>query len=189
VNRRDTPVDAQDPERHKVSCPRCGKAFNGQSVGAHVWKCPVTMEELFWNRVNKNAPNGCWEWTASRKEKGYGQFFHKGKMHRAHRLAWKLSGLELPERPLELAHTCDNRVCVNPAHLFVATHLENMQDCRRKRRNHRIKFSDEQVREIRIELAADSTQGALSRMARRHGAHLSTIWAIKAGRTYKHVRV
>ena len=118
-----------------TSCPRCHKVFPGRfNIGAHVRSCDVSVADLFWAKVNKDAPNGCWEWTASRKEKGYGQFYSKGKMHRAHRLAWTLSGRELPAKPLELAHRCDNRICVNPDHLFPASHAENMADCHAKGR-------------------------------------------------------
>src|ERR1044071_6954685 len=75
--------------RVPVKCPRCSEEF-AQKFGHHARKCGLTMAELFWVKVNKDAPRGCWEWTASRKERGYGQFMHEGKMHRAHRLAWIL---------------------------------------------------------------------------------------------------
>ena len=122
-------------------CPKCLRTFPGKSLGHHAIKCNLTMADLFWNMVDKEASGGCWQWTASKKEKGYGQFFYRGKMHRAHRLAWVLSGQELPKRPLELAHTCDNRACVNPDHLFVATHEQNMQDCKAKGRNKGNKYT------------------------------------------------
>lgn len=124
-------------------CRQCGQEFSRlPSMGArrHCSKaCAVQslrkeLPDAFWSKVDKDGAGGCWNWTASRKEKGYGQFFWRGKMHRAHRLAWHLSGHELPGTGLELAHSCDNRVCVNPAHLSVATHRQNLDDMRAKGR-------------------------------------------------------
>lgn len=177
-----------------TSCPRCGKQFRGQTIGAHAWKCPVTMEELFWAKVNKHAPGGCWEWTASRKEKGYGQFIWRGKMHRAHRLAWALSGRELPERPLELAHSCDNRLCVNPDHLSVATHSQNMADCKAKRRhahgerNLHAKLTAAQVAEIKRSFWRKSkNEHNAHQLAARYGVQAGAIFAIANGRTWRYV--
>ena len=104
------------PEQKNCSAPCAHKAIRKD------------MEPSFWSKVDKEGPGGCWIWTASRKERGYGQFLWRGKMHRAHRLAWVLSGQELPAKGLELAHTCDVRHCVNPAHLYVATHQQNVAD-------------------------------------------------------------
>lgn len=111
------------------------------------------MIASFWEKVDKAGANGCWNWTASQKEKGYGQFIWNGKMNRAHRLAWKLLRGDPGDK--EVAHRCDNRLCVNPEHLFLATHLENMQDCKAKGRhahgesNTRSKLTAEQVSELR----------------------------------------
>lgn len=152
------------------------------------------QENAFWSKVDKNGPNGCWLWTASCKERGYGQYMLKGKMYRAHRLAWLLSGHKLPDRPLELAHTCDTRICVNPAHLFVATHDENMADCKAKRRhthgerNIHAKLTDAQVIEIRQRFKFYTKRRTnASELAPDYGVRRDVIYMAGTRRTWKHI--
>ena len=189
---RSTPESLEAPhKKRRASCPKCGKQFRGHSIGTHAQKCNLTLAEMFWVKVDKAGAGGCWLWTASQKEKGYGQFLHKGKMHRAHRLAWSLSGHELPARPLELAHTCDNRLCVNPAHLFVATHQQNMTDCMVKRRhtfgakNCTAKLNDALVLQLRAE--GLRTTEAITKRAAELGIGVSTLTHALSGRTWKHL--
>ena len=83
-----------------------------------------TVEERFWGKVNKNAPNGCWEWTAGLFGNGYGHFWTSVRWVGAHRWAYEALVGPIPEG-LELDHLCSNRKCVNPAHLEPVTHKEN----------------------------------------------------------------
>lgn len=75
----------------------------------------------------------CWLWEGSRTSNGYGQFRFLDCNWQAHRVAWTLLVGPIPEG-MELCHTCDVRACVNPAHIFVGTHQDNMDDMGRKGR-------------------------------------------------------
>lgn len=70
--------------------------------------------------------SGCWIWTGSLNEHGYGGFHLRGKTTKAHRVAWLLYRGEFPKLPL--LHKCDVPCCVNPAHLFFGTQKDNAQD-------------------------------------------------------------
>lgn len=77
---------------------------------------------------------GCWEWKGRISSFGYGQFaITWGDTWQAHRLSFKLYKGEDPGK-LCVCHTCDNRKCVNPKHLWLGTRKDNVQDMIRKGR-------------------------------------------------------
>jgi hypothetical protein len=86
-----------------------------------------TIIERFFAKVKKGAGDECWLWTASLDGKGYGQFWTGlfGSCSRAHRVSYVFARGPIPEG-MSLHHLCEVKHCVNPDHLQVCTHQENM---------------------------------------------------------------
>ena len=138
-------------------------------------------ERLFWEKVAKRGPDECWEWLGPLNRGGYGQVMLRDKRpRRAHHMALHFDG-----RPragdLHSLHACDNRSCVNPAHLRWGTVKENAQEKSARgrcpdtsgERNAHHKLTEQDVRDIR---ASTETHRAL---AAKYGTSHTTIGQIK----------
>lgn len=78
----------------------------------------------------------CINWTKGLSHNGYGLTTRGNKTYRAHRLAYcDHYGIEHSRiKGLIVRHTCDNRKCVNPEHLELGTHQDNMDDMKQRNR-------------------------------------------------------
>ena len=143
--------------------------------------------ERFWEKVNIKGFNECWEWMAGRHWDGYGGFWISGKSFKAHRVSWMLQFGKIPKNKFVL-HTCDNKSCVNPKHLWLGTHRDNMDDMVRKNRqakgkdNKSTKLTMVQVREIRNRYIPYKCSGR--KLAREYGVAPSRIWNIVNRRSW-----
>lgn len=111
---------------------------SGTKSGADSVVPSKTPEQRFWNKVDRtpgHGPNGdCWLWIAAIDSPGYGAIYWKGKKRNSHRVAYELTYGEI-DRNLDICHSCDVRLCCNPAHLFSGTRLENVKDAVSKARH------------------------------------------------------
>jgi hypothetical protein len=151
----------------------------------------VSLQERFWRSVDKRDAAECWLWTGGLNRLGYGVTSRKSVILRAHRVSYELHFGPIPAG-MHVLHSCDNRRCVNPAHLRTGTHKDNMRDRALRKRtflaqgelSKTAKVTAEQVLEIRRKRAAGIGPVELGR---EYGLRYNSIWNITTRRTWRHL--
>lgn len=77
--------------------------------------------------------SGCWNWLGAMQPNGYGVVRHNNKTARTHRVAYEFYCGPIPDGHV-VAHSCDNRRCINPDHLIAMSQTDNLRDMAKKGR-------------------------------------------------------
>ncbi len=169
-----------------------------------------TLEERFWPKVARGAPDECWLWTAGHNGIGYGMIQvalargHTKKL--AHRVSYEMAFGPIPDGKV-ICHRCDTPRCVNPGHLFLGTMADNTRDMLAKGRDGyslhperfpggtpprfqgsehpSAKLTEERAYTLRRRLRARTE--SLRAMARETGLDRKTLMALRDGKTWAHV--
>jgi hypothetical protein len=152
---------------------------------------PSSDRARFWAKVTKTET--CWLWTAACFSNGYGAFRLGAKQRRAHVVSfeWHVG----PTSGLSVCHHCDVKACVNPDHLFLGTHDDNMADMTAKGRQatgtqsgmhtHDLTIlTDDQVREIHALCSGGAPQQAV---ADQYGVTQTLVSMILRGERWAHL--
>lgn len=148
--------------------------------------------ERYWASVERRGPSECWPWLGRRDRDGYGWFSDfsiRRSPLRAHRYMIYVVTSRLPEPTEHVLHRCDNPPCVNPAHLFIGSNLDNIADKIAKGRHRgnptgnlgdlRRRLTDEDVAAIRA--FGNPYYGSRSEIARRYGISREHVRRIQNG--------
>lgn len=165
----------QGSMKFQARCVGCGRR------GAYV---PISApaEDHFWAKVIRRGPDECWEWIGARAKYNYGRWKRWGsdKWVIVSRYSYEINKGEIPPG-MEVLHSCDNSLCVNPNHLSLGTHLRNMREMISRGRSGVSSLKPAQVVEIRRKIAAG---GRVKDIASEYGVGPHAISHIKTGRTW-----
>lgn len=177
---------------------KCGTHYNYERRTGKKWRPGLgqvwPMEDRFWPKVDKGDPDECWEWQGCILSTGYGSVGKGGLGNgsiAAHRASYELHYGEIP-KGMVVMHTCDNRACVNPAHLRLGTHKENTHDMMAKGR-HRFKAplgeksSLSKITEQAARFIKKHSEIPAAEIAEAFGIKYVAVWRIRTGRTWPHI--
>lgn len=145
------------------------------------------------SRLSVKKDNGCIEWIGALRN-GYGRLMIGSrpfgrKSVSAHRLSYELNIGLIPEN-MYICHKCDNKKCINPDHLFLGAHQDNVNDREAKGRNNPLsgeahassKLNEASVLSAKRLRAKGLTYQAI---ADRFGVHKTTIMDAIKGKSWK----
>jgi len=147
----------------------------------------------FWDKVDKKGKDDCWNWIGAIHKTGYVYFKLNRKAVRANRLAYELTYGKF-SKELDVLHTCDNRKCVNPNHLYLGTQQDNINDMMRRNRHgksgqvgedhHSAKLNTQDVYEIKYFLGIKMKH---KEIAKAYGVSRQAITDINTNRNWSKV--
>jgi hypothetical protein len=158
---------------------------------------PILVEDITDSFIQKflsliEQTDDCWPWKGTINTRdGYAQISRNHVTYRASRLMYYITH-KVDPHPFPVLHTCDNRACVKPIHLYLGTYADNMRDRRDRGRSNVVgeqnvfaRLTEEQVRLIKFDLL--NTDISQTKLALKYNVSQATISGIWLDRNWKHV--
>ena len=177
-------------------CPVCYCTFYGYSETREICskECRASIKgqiHRLMKNSRRNEKTGCIE-RAAKNSRGYNSFNFRGRSDVAHRASYILHKGEIPDG-LEVMHSCDNRICINPDHLSLGTRQDNMDDMAEKGRRKSVqgekhsfaKLTEQDVLNIRASYKPYVVTA--SQIAAKYGLMPATVYDIIARRIWSHL--
>ena len=147
--------------------------------------------ERFWSNVDILGADECWPWKRSLHSKGYGQvglrIDGQDKVFKAHKVAWEITHKQRIPAGVHGLHTCDERLCCNPSHIYLQGHptpgLADDRGVARGSRNGRAVLSERQAILVKYRLNDLTTR----EVADTIGVNYNTVWDIRHDKTWRHI--
>lgn len=182
-------------------CPMCQAAFRKPAkISWSQWyerehcsyRCASSVpsrERLLRHHHKVDGPldTPCWVWTGAVDARGYGRLIVKREGKKVHWRAHRLSYQEFvgPLEGLFVCHRCDVPRCINPDHLFLGTHTDNMADRDAKGRNNAARGPQKPSTKLTLEAVEEIKQGgSASALAAKFGVSVSLIYKVRQGRAW-----
>ena len=142
------------------------------------------------NRFHKHAKIlqdifACWLWLGA-KSHGYAAFYAEGRVQYAHQISFRIFTGVIPNG-LDVLHTCNTKLCINPNHLYLGTDTENGADRVRDgisvkgSKAGQAKLTDDLVKYVRYSCKSHSE------LSRELNVGISTIWSVRNGISWTHI--
>lgn len=150
-------------------------------------KPKLALPDRFWRHVIIGASTDCWIWKRPTKLRYPAFRITATEVRQSSRVAYELTYGQSPPNK-EVCHTCDNTQCVNPRHLFLGSHKQNMQDALKKGRlklpEPKRKLTPDDVRRIRALAAAHIPYREIADVV---GISKTMAYQIAKGKWWRHV--